>query len=105
MISRRRAIGRRSQQQVSSSAKAEDPVRRGFSVQSQRSLEYWVPACAGTTIEYETMFSRPTSSPSYSISSSLSEGREQGMPGARCTRVPVCAACATKTAHEHTGER
>ena len=28
--------------QLSSSAKAGDPVRRGFSVQSSASLEYWV---------------------------------------------------------------
>ena len=28
-------------------AKAGDPVRRGLSVQSLLSLEYWVPACAG----------------------------------------------------------
>src|SRR5437868_15106308 len=34
---------------LSSPAQAGDPVRRGFSVLSLASLEYWVPACARTT--------------------------------------------------------
>src|SRR4249919_2867366 len=36
---------------LSSSAQAEDPVCRGFSTQSLMSLEYWVPAFAGTTLD------------------------------------------------------
>ena len=35
-----------------------DPVRRGFSVQSLPSLEYWIPAFAGMTAEYDFAFSR-----------------------------------------------
>jgi hypothetical protein len=36
---------------LSSSAKADDPVRRGFS--NYRALpEYWMPACAGMTIKF-----------------------------------------------------
>ena len=34
---------------LSSSAQAEDPLRRGFSILSRASQEYWVPACARTT--------------------------------------------------------
>jgi len=34
---------------LSSPAKAGDPVRGGLSAQVQVSLEYWIPAFAGTT--------------------------------------------------------
>src|SRR3979490_2415456 len=39
----------RSQGKLSSSAKAGDPVSRGFSIQSRGPLEYWFPTFAGRT--------------------------------------------------------
>jgi len=50
------------QVRLSSSAKADDPVRRGLSIQSQPSVEYWVPAFAGTTITYNTNIAAVASS-------------------------------------------
>ena len=45
-------------QRLSCSAKAGHPVRRGLSVQSLASLEYWIPAFAGMTTERDFAFSR-----------------------------------------------
>ena len=89
---------------LSSSAKAGDPVRRGFSVLSLASLEYWVPAFAGTT-PVVCSHSRDALRPRFASNShALSKQRAQGMPDARCTR-DLMRNVHKKCAHEHTGQR
>src|SRR4051794_25725947 len=63
-----------------------DPVRRGFSALTLTPLEYWVPACARTTLNTRPR-SRGTKCPRFASNSyALSNQRTQGMPDARCTR-------------------
>ena len=51
--------------------------------------EYWVPACAGTTIGYASAFSRHTA-PELCKFVRPKKERAQGRPGARCTRGLMC---------------
>ena len=83
------------------------PVRRGLSILSLTSLEYWVTRPSAqlrtrrvTTTECVSAFSRRTA-PEVCMNLSLYE-REQGMPGACCTRGLVCND-GVRCAHEHTG--
>jgi hypothetical protein len=77
------------------------PVRRGFSARSLASLEYWFPAFAGTTTEYDFAISRHVC-PRFAREVPALQSRAQGRPGARRTRGLVCNAD-RKCAHEHTG--
>src|SRR4249919_4012039 len=67
-----------------------DPVRRGFSVQPLRPLEYWIPAFAGMTTECDFAISRRIASELCIFVAALGNQRAQGRPGARCTRGLVC---------------
>ena len=96
---------------LSSSAKAEDPVRRGLSVLSSASLEYWIvrPSAQSRTrrtmtTEYVSAFSRRDAPEVCLDFSALSNQRAQGMPDARCTRG-LMRNVHRKCAHEHTGQR
>ena len=93
------------QTQLSSSAKADDPVRRGFSVLSLVALGYWVVRSSRTmTAECESSFSRHVAPEVCWNSFALSNQRAQGMPDARCTRG-LMRSVHRKCAHEHTGQR
>ena len=89
----------------SSPAKAGDPVRRGLSVLSLLSLEYWVPRLRGGRRLGVTSQSRGTLSPRFAINFPPSDQRAQGRPGACCTRGLVCCLRIARAAHEHTGQR
>ena len=81
---------------LSSSAKAGDPVRRGFSVLSLASLEYWVArSCRATTLNMWP-HSRDALRPSFAKNFPPSNQRAQGRPGARCTRGLACGLCKTR---------
>ena len=67
-----------------------DPVRRGLSVLSLTSLEYWVTRLRGDDTEYVFSFSRRNAPELCQKFLTLSIQRAQGMPGARCTRGLVC---------------
>jgi hypothetical protein len=89
---------------LSSSAHAEDPVRRGFSILSLASLEYWIAAFAAMTVEYVAAISRRIAPEVLQIVSPSPIQRAQGMPDARCTRG-LMRNVHKKCAHEHTGQR
>ncbi len=72
------------------------PVLRGLSVQSQMSLEYWIPASAGTTAGNDLAFSR-RGSPEVCCLPCPRKQRAQGRPGARCTRGLACTSVQKKT--------
>ena len=80
------------------------PVRRGLSVQSLTSLEYWITRSARVmTTEYADGDLAAIERPRLASSSLPSRNqRAQGRPGARCTRGLACI-CAQQGAHEHTG--
>ena len=89
----------------------EDPVRRGLSVLSSASLEYWIVRPSAQSRTRRTMTVRCVSafSPRIApevcwISSPSSNQRAQGMPDARCTRG-LMRNVHRKCAHEHTGQR
>ena len=90
----------------SCSAKAGHPVRRGLSIQSLPSLEYWIVRPCAQLRTRRTMtpnmhpHSRGAMRPRLDRSSRPM--RAQGRPGARCTRGLVCNGT-KKCAHEHTG--
>jgi hypothetical protein len=102
---------RRSCQISSSPAQAGDPVRRGLSVRSLSSLEYWIVRPSAQlrtrrtmTTEYEAAISRRIS-PEFCIFvwPSSNRGRRED----RVLAAPAVsrAICANKRAHEHTGQR
>ena len=82
--------------QLSSPAKAGDPVRRGSSVQSPLSLEYWIPACAGMTTENDCAISRHVC-PRFKRSLALLEFRGRREDRVRAAPAVSCAICALKT--------
>jgi hypothetical protein len=84
-----------------------DPVRRGLSVQSLASLEYWVPRLRGGRRLSVRPPSRDTLRPRFASSlPSRNRGRREDRGKTGCaphprSRVPLCALA--KDAHEHTG--
>jgi hypothetical protein len=86
---------------LSSSAKAEDLVRRGLSVQSLPSLDTGSPPSWGRQASMR-LRSRGMNCPRFALISHPPIVRAQGRPGARRTRGLVCHAD-RKCAHEHTG--
>ena len=93
---------------LSSSAQAEDPVRRGFSAQSSTSLGYWVARVAiahwrdDIGIWFRVLAARCARA--LHGTSRPRNQRAQGMPDARCTRG-LMRNVHRKCAHEHTGQR
>ena len=88
--------------QLSSPAKAGDPVRRGFSVLSSASLEYWVARSSrAMTTGYIFAFSRRNATEVFKIIRPQKRGRRECR--VRAAPAVSCARCTTKCAHEHTG--
>jgi hypothetical protein len=76
------------------------PVRRGLSLPSLLSLEYWIVRPSAQlrtrrtmTTKYRFAFSRPIAPEVCMNLSPPRKRRVQGMPGARCTRGLVCNVC------------
>jgi len=93
--------------QPSYPAQAGYPVRRGLSALSPASLEYWIVRPSAQLRTRRTMTantpspSRGAYRPGFANRFAPNE-RAQGMPGACCTRGPVCKRW-VRCAHEHTG--
>jgi hypothetical protein len=91
--------------------KAGYPVRRGLSIQSPPSLEYWIVRPSAQlrtrrtmTTEYASAFSRHIAPEvCYQLPALLVRGRRED----RVLAAPAVsrATCANKSAHEHTGQR
>jgi hypothetical protein len=108
MIAQPRGGSRR--QNCHASRKRGDPVRCGLSIPSLMPLEYWVPCLPPWLFERWWTSrrgrirspSRSAMRPRFCPNLFPRKQREQGMPGARCTRGLVCKST-WKNAHEHTG--
>src|SRR5262245_21517563 len=76
-----------------------DPVRRGLSVQSLASLEYWVArSCRAMTVEYVVAISRRIA-PEVCLSLVAPENRGRREDRVLAAPAVSCAKCAQKNAH------
>ena len=90
---------------LSSSAKAGDPVRRGSSVLTSASLEYWVARSSRAMTPNMTSHSRGALRPRFAGNFPPSPNRGRRECRMRAAPAISCANCAEKAAHEHTGQR
>src|SRR5215210_5440007 len=79
-------------------------VSEAIQLAARRKLDCFVASLlAMTASKHTSAFSRRGAPEVCYLSSSPSNQRAQGRPGARCTRGLVCN-CTRECAHEHTGE-